>query len=95
LIAGAIIFLLVSAGCGFAFMLLISKQLEKVNQTLPERERLLFPLYPAKVTVVRCQYRKLCPESRLDGWCSFLGCAAVFFLLLTVFAFMPSDNPND
>ena len=63
----AIIFLTLTASCGFVSWILVSREIEEVNRKLPDPEQIsLGFMYPGKMQKIKTAYKRLYPDGKIE-----------------------------
>jgi hypothetical protein len=80
----AIVFLVLTAGCGMLSSYFTLREIEEVNRKLREEEQIEYAfMYPGKMRKVKLAYKRFYPRGATNRWRLVSQTAAFIFLGLT------------
>ena len=83
----AIVFLSLAATCAIISGFLVCQEIGEVNRKLPESQQIPYLLmYPGKMRKIKTEYKRLCPNGRVNFWRGLFQAGMFLFAALTSIA---------
>jgi hypothetical protein len=83
----AVVFLILTSGCGLLSTYLTFREIEEVNKKLPRQEQIEYVfMYPGKMKRIRLAYKGFYPQGTINRWRLAFQAGGVLFLGLTALA---------